>query len=307
MLARKLSVALVAPLFLGVYLLDRSPSLGNTQTQSACRGLSYPVGLRELDFAYYSLRDGFGSELNLVNDSPHTIDLTIAIYSQRGNSVLTSIPIQPTAKLPIDLRALLTELGADVNGEFGEGSIAVHFEGTIMPVVGQVTLTNPALRLVHESEMVENDPGRTDIPPILNGLWWNLAPGRDARIMVANMSAMAVTADVYLEYRGQRHPSVPLTFSPHELKVLSVIELLEQQNASPSEAPEGGITILQRGGVPKLIAQGKVLDSVTGFSTTLHFPSPESQPSSTLHASGLPIGTPRKDSPFAGMGAFVRT
>ena len=72
-----------------------------------------------------------------------------------------------------------------------------------MPVVGQVTLTNPALPLVHESEMVENDPGRTDIPPVLNGLWWNLAPGRDARIMVANMSPLAVAADVFLDYEGR--------------------------------------------------------------------------------------------------------
>lgn len=302
---RKLSLALVALLLLSGYLVNRSPSLGRTQTNSACCGVGGAVGLRELDFPYYSLREGFSSQLNLVSDSPHPMDLTIAIYSERGNNVITTMTIQPNGKLPIDLRALLTQLLADVNGEFGEGSIAVHFEGTIMPVVGQVTLTNPALRLVHESEMVENDPGRTDIPPILNGLWWNLAPGRDARIMVANMSVMAVTADVYLEYHGQRHPSVPLTFSPHELKVFSVIQLLEQDNVSPSEAPDGGITIMQRGGVPKLIAQGKILDSVTGFSTTLHFPSPDSQPSSTLHASGLPVGSPSKDSPFAGMGTFV--
>jgi hypothetical protein len=87
--------------------------------------------------------------------------------------------------------------------------------------------------------------------------------------------------------------------------VLSVIQLLGQQNASPSEAPEGGITIVQRGGVPKLIAQGKILDSVTGFSTTLHFPSPELQHASALHAVGIPMGTPSKDSPFAGMGYFT--
>jgi len=139
---------------------------------------------------------------DLVSDSPKPIDLTIAIYSERGNSVLTAMTIQPSAKLPLDLRALLTQHGADVNGEFGEGSIAVHFEGTIMPVVGQVTPTNSALRVVHDSEMVENDPGRTDIPPILNGLWWNLAPGRDARIMVANMSAMPLAPTFFWTMRA---------------------------------------------------------------------------------------------------------
>ena len=257
MLARKLFVALVALFLLGGCLVDHSPSLGGAQTNSSCCGGGSAVGLRELDFPYYSLREGFSSQLNLVSDSLSPIDLTIAIYSQRGNSVLATMSIQPNAKLPIDLRALLTQLGADANGEFGEGSIAVHFEGTIMPVVGQVTLTNLALRLVHESEMVENDPGRTDIPPILNGLWWSLAPGRDARIMVANMSVMTVAADVYLEYHGQPHPGLALTFGPHELKVLSVIQLLGEQNASPSEAPEGGITIIQRGGVTEAHCAGK--------------------------------------------------
>jgi len=248
---------------------------------------------------------GLSSQLNLVSASEDPTELTIAIYSQRGSSVLTSATLQPNAKLPFDLRSLLSSLGADVNGEFGEGSIAVYFQGAMMPVTGQVTSTNPALRLVHESEMVENDPGRTDIPPILNAVWWNLAAGHDARIMVANTSSQSVSADVNLEYAGHRHPSTPLNFNPHELKVLSVIQLLGEQDASPSEAPEGGITIVQRGGVPKLIAQGKILDSVTGFSTTIHFPSPELEHVSALHASGVPIGTPSKDSPFAGMGYFT--
>jgi hypothetical protein len=82
--------------------------------------------------------------------------------------------------------------------------------------------------------------------------------------------------------------------------VLSIIQLLGGQGASPDEAPEGGITIVRRGGVPKLIAQGKILDSVTGFSTAIHFPSPDFEHVSAAHASGLPVGTPSKDSPFAG-------
>jgi hypothetical protein len=64
-----------------------------------------------------------------------------------------------------------------VAGEFGEGSIAVYFWGTMMPVAGQVTTINPALRLVHESEALENDPGRTDIPScsMAHGGIWRLA------------------------------------------------------------------------------------------------------------------------------------
>jgi hypothetical protein len=86
---------------------------------SCCSAGGSAVGLRELDFPYYSLRDGFGSQLKLVSDSPKPIDLTLVIYSERGQSVMTSATIQPSARLDFDLHSLLTGLGADINGEFG--------------------------------------------------------------------------------------------------------------------------------------------------------------------------------------------
>jgi hypothetical protein len=297
-----------AVFFIGVGALCPPPSKVSRAQTSKARATpccSLQQGLRELDFAYYSLREGFESQLYLVGTTKQPTALTIAIYGQAGTSIVSSVTIQPSAKLAIDLRTLLAQHGADVQGEFGEGSVAVFFEGPMMPVVAQVTVTNPALHLVHKSEMVENDPGRTDIPSVLNGLWWNLAPDRDARIMVANMSSSSVSADVFLDYQGQRHASAPLTFDPHELKVLSVIELLGQQNTGPSAAPEGGITIIQTGANPDLIANGRITDPATGFSSTIDFPSPEFESASALHASGLPIGAPSEDSPFAGAGTFV--
>jgi len=152
---------------------------------------------------------------------------------------------------------------------------------------------------------VENDPGRSDIPAVLSGLWWGLAGGRDGRVMVSNVSGDLKVADVFLDFGGKQHPSAPLVFNPHETKVLSIAQLLADINVSVSEAPEGGITIIQRGLHPSLIAQGKVTDPVTGFSTTLEFPDPARQHASALHASGIPIGTPTKDSPFRGAGTFT--
>ncbi|MGH9432215.1 MAG: Ig-like domain-containing protein, partial [Terriglobia bacterium] len=261
---------------------------------------------REVDFPYYTLRDGYQSTLLLVSDSPHPIDLSIVIYGALGHSAIAPpYTIQPQQKLAIDMGRLLAKMGLDPTGEFGQGSVGVYFEGTIMPVVGQVTISNPAQRLIHESEMVENDPGRSDIPAILDGLWWGLGGGRDARIVVSNMTSQQVKADVYLDYAGVRHPSSLLLFAPHEQKTLSVTELLTALGTSPSEAPDGGITIIGHSLVPALIAQGRITDPVTGFSTTLRFPGAETQPSNALHASGVPIGTPSKESPFAGMGDFV--
>ncbi len=87
--------------------------------------------------------------------------------------------------------------------------------------------------------------------------------------------------------------------------MLSVTKLITDLNTSPAQAPEGGITIVSHGPRPTLIAQGKIVDPATGFSTTLNFPLPQVQQASALHASGVPIGTPSKGSPFARMGTFI--
>jgi hypothetical protein len=280
------------------------PRLG-TSAQDATPCCS-EVAPRELDFPYYALNNGFNSTLLLVSDSPDPLDFILAIHNLAGQTVLSSsMTIQPGAKLPIDLRGLLVQLGADPSGTFAEGSVSVYFEGTIMPLVGQLTLENPALHWSQEAEMVENDPGRSDIPAVLNGMWWGLSGGRDARIMVTNTSGNLQAADVFLDFDGQQHQSPAIVFNPHETKILSIADRLSKLNLSPAQEPQGSITIIQRGANPALIAQGRVTDPVTGFSSTLEFPDPARQKASSLHASGIPIGTPSADSPFAGDGTFT--
>ena len=227
---RRLTLGLlpVVPLIgFALFRFAPAPLVGGQQTGAACCDPNTVTAPRELDFPYYSLRDGFNSTLNRVSDSPKPLDFVMGLHSLSGQTLLgPSMTIQPGAKLPIDLGGLLQSLNADPGGPFGEGSISIYFQGTIMPLVGQLTITNPANRLVHESEMVENDPGRSDIPPVLNGIWWGLSGGRDARIMVANMSGQAVTADVSLDFAGERHQVAPITFAGHETMVLTVAGIL---------------------------------------------------------------------------------
>lgn len=290
-------LALSSLLLIGPRLRTRA------QTPAPC---CTDVAPRELDFPYYALDNGFNSTLLLVSDSPDPLDFILAIRNLAGQTVLSSsMTIQPGAKLPIDLRGLLTQLGADASGTFAEGSVSVYFEGTIMPLVGQLTLSNPALHWSQEAEMVENDPGRSDIPAVLNGMWWGLSGGRDARIMVTNTSGNLQVADVLLNFDGQQHQSPAIVFNPHETKILSVADLLSRLSLSPAQEPQGSITLIQQGANPALVAQGRVTDPVTGFSSTLEFPDPARQKVSSLHASGLPIGTPSADSPFAGDGTFT--
>ena len=293
----------------GAYLLVfRAPSPARAQSQTtggggACCGTQAP---REVDFPYYNLTNGWISTLYLVSDSPQTMDFTLAVKSQQGQVLTTPETIAPRQKLAIDLASLITQLGGDPTGAFAQGSASIYFVGTIMPIVGQITAINPQLSLVHESVMVEHDPGRSDIPAVLSGLWWGLGGGRAATVMVSNTSASPQTAQVYLDIGGQRQNlPTPLSFVPYETKVLDVTQLLTSVGVDPAQAPTGGITIVQSGGTPSLIAAGRITDPTLGFSSTIHFPSPDLEVTSALHATGVPVGTPSNDSPFVGAGTFT--
>jgi hypothetical protein len=112
-------------------------------------------------------------------------------------------------------------------------------------------------------------------------------------------------ADVFLDFDGERHRSVPLILRSHQMKVLNLAELLEDVGTRGAHVPEGGITIAARDLDTMLAAQGFILDPETGFSTTLHFLNPGVQMANTLRAVGVPIGAQTADSPFAGAGSFT--
>jgi len=94
----------------------------------ACCGEAVP---HELDFAYYTLRNGFTSTVTLVSASPQAFSFTVAVHARSGQTLLASaVTIQPQDRLSIDLGQLLTSLAADVTGAFSDGSVAVYFKGT---------------------------------------------------------------------------------------------------------------------------------------------------------------------------------
>jgi hypothetical protein len=167
-----LVVALVAAI---CSIVDRKPNLARAQTSEAAQSrlAAKPdrTAPREIDFPYYSLRDGTTATLLLVSASPKPLDFTLAIRSLSGQTLLVPLmTIQPQEKMPIDLGQLLTGLGADVTGDFAEGSVAVYFTGTIMPLPAQLTMSNPQRSLSFESEMADNSPGLGLLPKELHGL-----------------------------------------------------------------------------------------------------------------------------------------
>lgn len=204
-----LATALLLGVIFSVSMIWRA-TFSRAQTEQAtsppCCGQVDETAPRELDFPYCTLRDGFSSTVLLVSDLPKPLDFILAVHSRSGQTLVApSMTIQPQQKLPIDLAALLASMGADPTGDFAEGSVSVYLNGPMMPLAGQLTMSNPARRLTFESEVVDNSPGLGLLPKQLHALWWGIAGGRDARIMVSNTSGEAVMADVFLDFLGKRH------------------------------------------------------------------------------------------------------
>ena len=143
------------------------------------------------------------------------------------------------------------------------------------------------------------------IPSRLDSLWWELGGGRDAELNLVNISSQPVAADLFLDFQGKRHAAQPLKFAPHEMKNVSVTELLAEMHLTAYKAPLGGISVVGNSPTPVLIARGKLTDPESGRVLGMALPLPQMEIASALHASGVPISVPRMDSPFAGKGNYI--
>jgi hypothetical protein len=256
---------------------------------------------RELVYPCYSLREGTESVLRMTDRAPRPIEFRVAVHSQSGQTVVSPVKtIQPTEEVDVDVKKLLSDLNVDWRGDFLEGTLSVLFKGTGNPLGGRMSVTGP-----HETWNIgpvwsSGEYGQNMVPAELNTLWWDLGGTRDLAIRASNITPRAVAADLYLEFAGQRHKLAPLEFAPYQMKRLSVTELLNGMKLTAYQAPMGGLSITSRGAGNALIAQGYITDAELGQQAQVQFPLPQLQRASALHATGVPIGPPSADSPFAG-------
>jgi hypothetical protein len=260
---------------------------------------------REIVYPYYSLRDG-DSFLVLMDRAPRPIEFRVAIHGASGQTVWSKpMTIQPQERLELNIKQLLTDLSVDYRGDFYEGSVSLHFKGPGSPLGGRMGVETPE-GVWNLGPVWREDPGgQTMIPTQLNTLWWDLGGGRDALLNLVNVSSEPVAADLFLEFQGTRHPAQPLQFAPHEMKNVSVTELLAGMRLTAYKAPVGGISIVSHTPTPVLVARGKLTDPESGKVVGMILPPPQMEIASAFHASGLPISVPRADSPFAGTGNYT--
>jgi len=256
---------------------------------------------RELIYPYYSLREGYDSTLYLMDRSPRTIEYTVAFHSLSGQTVWAKArTIGPHDDVEINVKDLLEDLGVDYRGDFLEGSLSIHFKGQGNPLGGRMVVKGPHETLNMGPVWSMGEYRQNMVPVVLNALWHDLGGSRDVEATVTNITGQSVTADFHIEFGGKRHTPDALRFAPHETKHISITEALAALKLTAFQAPIGGFTIAARGGPPALVAQGKITDADSGQITALEFPLPQVQAASALHATGVPIGRPTLDSPFAG-------
>jgi hypothetical protein len=264
------------------------------------------IAPREIIYPYYSLRDG-DSFLVLMDRALYPIEFTVAIHSVSGQTVWSKpMTIQPQERLELDIKRLLTDLSVDYKGDFYEGSVSLHFKGpSTNPLGGRMGVETPEGVWNLGPVWREGMGGQNMIPTRLESLWWELGGGRDAILNVVNASPEPVAADVFLDFQGKRHPAQPLEFAPHEMKNVSVTELLAGMRLTAYKAPLGGISIVSHTPTPVLVARGRLTDPESGKVVGMILPLPQMEIASAFHASCLPISVPRGDSPFAGTGNYT--
>jgi hypothetical protein len=261
---------------------------------------------REIIYPHYSLRQGWESRLELMDRTPRVIEFTMEVHGLSGQTVTGKpMTITPDQALEIDMRQFLNDLGADIQGDFSEGSISIYFKGTGNPLGGRLLVQGPRESWNLGPVWRENESGYGMIPPRLDTLWWDLGGSRDVEITVNNTSSTPETAEFVLEWDGKQHAAPALQFGPHETKLLSVTQTLAAMGVTPYQAVTGGLSIVPRDGRAVLIAQGKMTDADTGKVIGLVFNLPQLQVASALHAIAVPISVPAPGSLFAGQGNFT--
>jgi hypothetical protein len=261
---------------------------------------------REVIYPYYSLREGYDSKLDMMDRAPRPIEFTVGIHGMSGETLRTKpMTIQPSQELVLDVRQILKDLGADTQGDFSEGSVSLYFKGVGNPLGGRMLVETRNGNWNLGPVWRENQSGQGMIPKKLDTFWWGLGGARDVEIYVDNVSGEAQSADLDLEFNGKRHAEPPLQFGPHEMKHLNLSQMLARMEVRTIEAPAGGLSIVPHSAQPALVAQGFITDSEAKRMTGLVFPLPQVQHASALHATGVPIGTPTSNSPFAETGNFT--
>ncbi|MGH9396828.1 MAG: hypothetical protein ACRD18_08250 [Terriglobia bacterium] len=133
-----ISMLIVGLLLASAYIWRGAPRLNRVQASPIpAQDQSMEAMPQEIDFAYYTVREGFNSTLRLVSDSPKPLNFVLVYYSLDGKAIQAPpMTIQPQVEMSLDLRKEFSDLPA--TGDFSEGSLAVQFTASGMTPLARI-------------------------------------------------------------------------------------------------------------------------------------------------------------------------
>jgi IPT/TIG domain len=216
---------------------------------------------RVLQAAVYTTKEGWTSNLLLLNAEGKAVTARVTLYDKHGRSLNIS---------PITLEAYtsrswnIADWVRNANG-FEEGSVTVTYFGLAMGLHAQETVSNKQRSLsfdVHLEDTMEL------MSPTVDGLWWGLDARSEAKVFIANTRATQTTVTPIFYVAGAGHQGEAIILDPHGSSAIDIGKALKQLHVP---ATLGGISLLSSDGSGAISAIGVISNKHNGFSTTMRF------------------------------------
>lgn len=233
-----------------------------------------------LQGAVYTTREGWTSNLLLLNAEGKAVTARVTIYNKQGRLLNIS---------PITLEAYtsnswnIADWVRNADG-FEEGSITVTYYGISMGLHAQETVSNGQRSLsfdVHFEDAMELMSSTVD------GLWWGLDDRTEAKVFIANTRATQTTVTPTFYVAGVATQGDPIILDPHASDAIDVGKALKQKHLTPTL---GGISLSSTNGPGAISVVGVISNKRSGFSTTMRFVDHMSGATRSLHGANIMIG-----------------
>lgn len=255
--------------------------------------------LHVLSMPYYSTKGDWDSVLTLNNATHNSLTASLTLYSLDGAALpLPDVSLGSDFHIALRLSDLIAK--AQSGSRFQEGSIELRFNGNMMDLGAQLTVSDAKHGLSFDME-----PPMAFKSSTLEGLWWSADIKTRGQVMLSNTTSTDLNLLMNTEWHGSVIPAQPISLSAHQTVVLEIEDLLKNIDIKAKGIERGGLSITHNGAPGALIAHGVVQNKEARFASNLSFTDPAARKSSVLNGTGLMLAHPASTSVFPNASSFV--
>ncbi len=251
-------------------------------------------------FPYWAVDGYYTSAVTLNNPTGNALVVQPTLYNASGQSI--TVPSVTLAAKEQRVILLADWIPAAQSATFKQGSLIFSFNAPSPGYLGaQVAIRRVASSLQFD---VPPEMPASYVSTTLEGMWWRRATTNQAKLVLTNTGATAVSATVRFTgvgAGGDVGQVVPL--GAHATSVIDINTSTMPSIAVTTGAGvirAGGIRIVHNGVPGAVVAYGMLSDAAAGFSTHSSFVDPDTIQSQSLIATHVMVGAPDLDGFAAG-------